>query len=214
LVAALAAAQIAPRDLETPHGQTFTLPPVLSEDIQFALAAEDGEVLASTIAGMDVGSDIADAERGAFEASAPIAGALGSVIVSLPDAAIIGSLLQRLAIVLAFVFVVLLVAFHYIWRTRKAATGTTQFDPALDATPHGLARWGADGSLIYANVGFRRLLRIDLCTLCPGTAYDAFSKTIAGKITARPVLDSTQQRIVEVEREDGSAILLDERPCP
>jgi len=101
----------------------------------------------------------------------------------------------------------------WLWR-RRAPQPSTAMAPAIEAVPYGLARWHGDGALICANPAFARLLRLAPAQTVPGTPYSVISRTIAGRITARPVLDSNHQRVIEVERGDGSVIMLDERPCP
>lgn len=100
----------------------------------------------------------------------------------------------------------------WLWR-RQSQAGTAMM-PAIEAVPYGLAHWCADGQMVCANPAFARLLRLDASRTLPGTPYSSITRTIAGKITARPVLDMDRQRVVEVERGDGSVIMLDERPCP
>lgn len=101
----------------------------------------------------------------------------------------------------------------WLWRHRPHQDETA-IAPAIEAVPYGLAHWRADGQMVCANPAFARLLRLDATRLLPGTRYSTITRTITGKIFARPVLDMNHQRIVEVERGDGSVIMLDERPCP
>lgn len=101
-----------------------------------------------------------------------------------------------------------------VWLWRQKARSTTLMAPAIEAVPYGLAHWREDGTLICANPAFARLLRLSSVQTAPGIAYSAVSRTIAGRITTRPVLDTDRQRLIEIERGDGSIILFDERPCP
>lgn len=101
-----------------------------------------------------------------------------------------------------------------VWLWRQKTRSTTLMAPAIEAVPYGLAHWREDGSLICTNPAFARLLRLTPAQTAPGAAYSDLSRTIVGKITARPVLDMDRQRVVEIERSDGSVIMLDERPCP
>lgn len=217
LIASLASAQIAPRDLDAPRDQPFSIPPALSENTQFALAASDGEVLASTIPGLEAGEfTVPDAEHpGLLSASASIADGLAEITVTTPYMDVAQTVLLRSGAVACGGLLVLLVAF----RRRAPAYGKAHddrqeaFEPAIEAVPYGFARWSEEGVLICANAAFSRLLSLDAELILPGTGYETVSRSIRGRIIARPVLNATHQRVVEVERADGTTLMLDERPC-
>lgn len=212
MAAMLAASEMAPRQLDAPRATGFAMPGDLKGLALFALLAEDGEVLASTIPALHPGSVATlDIPRAHVGAHSTISGGLGHVIVSVPITRIAPQIAVRngslLAVVLVFVFFTL----------RRDRTSTnpqrSPLDAAVNAIPYGLARWSKGGKLMAANPAFKALLRLDDKHAKRGSRYSAVTESIAGNIVARPVLDETRQRVVEIVREDGTSLLLDERPC-
>ena len=208
LVAQLAATQISPERIASLSEQAIAIPPALAGGAHLAVSDSDGAVLFTTSESTRPVS-LSDY----IQASAPLAEGAGHIAVFVPKSAILNELALRhgwnAAALLAGLF--LLLRPH---RRKPANALSRLMAPAIEAVPYGLAHWREDGRLVCANPAFARLLRLQsICTI-PGTPYSAVSRTIAGKISARPVLDMGRQRVVEVERRDGSVIMLDERPCP
>ncbi|WP_196259193.1 PAS domain-containing sensor histidine kinase [Pelagibacterium limicola] len=108
----------------------------------------------------------------------------------------------------------LIVTFAARLMRPAAPAARSDLEPAFEAVPYGLARWSDTGRLIAANPAFQSLLRLEDRCAKRGISYAAVSKSLAGRIEALPVLDESRQRVVEIEREDGTTLLLDERPLP
>ncbi|AEQ50830.1 sensor histidine kinase [Pelagibacterium halotolerans] len=208
LVAALAAAQVTPGQLDALVPEM----PTLSDDIHIAVLGENGEVLFSSSPEISEGYGSPSSLTDQYvQATAPLSGESGEVAVFIPRMSVLDDLAWRHGWVLAALF---LGAGLIAYSTRKRSRHETALLPAMDAVPYGLAHWSEDGLLVCTNRAFARLLRLDANATVPGIPYADVSKTIAGRISARPVLDMNRQRVVEVERADGSVLMLDERPCP
>lgn len=214
LVASLAAAQLAPRDLDGTPTTPYGLPPILDIAPSLVLVGHEGKVIASTLAEIAPGAALDETalENRALTAAAVIEPGIGRVIVAIPRISVMAAVAKRAGLILA----VALSALLLLGRTRRsrAAPARSATDLAFEAVPHGVAFWNGKGELLCANAAFARLLHLDAGLLRQGVPYASISKRIRGRISGRPVLDGTHQRMVEVEREDGTVVLLDERPSP
>ncbi len=214
MAAALAASEIAPREAGAPRASGLGMPGELRGMAQYAILAEDGEVLASTVPALAIGTiTTADtAPHGYIAASAPIVGAAGEVMVGVPYEKLAPEIAWRNGGLLGVVLILSMVA---IRRDRRPpAEPASALQPAIEAVPYGLARWSETGRLIGANTAFKSLLRLEDKHVRRGTVYAELSGRIEGCVTTRPVIDDSLQRMAEIEREDGTVVLLDERPCP
>lgn len=212
LLATLAATQITWGQVDTMPSNMPALPPGLSEGTHVAIFGGDGEVLFSSspdVVAIDA-SPLSLTDQ-YVHATAPLSGRSGEVAVFVPRLSVLDDLAWRHGWILA---ALLLGAGLMVHSTRKGSRHEIALLPAMDAVPYGLAHWSEDGLLVCTNRAFSRLLRLDGATTTPGTPYANVSETISGQISARPVLDTKRQRVVEVERADGSVLMLDERPCP
>ncbi|WMT88092.1 ATP-binding protein [Pelagibacterium sp. 26DY04] len=210
LIATLAATQISPEQLDALPQDTIAIPPALASDAHLAVSDSLGTVVFSTAPGSDPFS-LADY----IHAAAPLADGAGRISVFVPK----GKILDNLILSHGWIIAALLTGLFLLFRDRGRNAGSVNnlnrlMLPAIEAVPYGLAHWREDGRLVCANPAFGRLLRLQSICTTPGTPYSAVSRTISGKISARPVLDVARQRVVEVERSDGTVIMLDERPCP
>lgn len=214
MAAKLAASEMAPRDLSAPRTSGLTLPDGFKDSAQYAILAADGEVLASTIPSLAIGTPVSDVAlpQSYLSAQAPIPGAFGDVLIGVPVVELLPEIAWRNGGLLA---AVLTIAFFAMRRESRQLVHTpSELEPAINAIPYGLARWSDSGKLMVANPAFKALLRLDDRLMKRGTTYGALSARIEGEITALPVLDPARQRIIEIARDDGSVVLLDERPCP
>ncbi|MCD7059520.1 sensor histidine kinase [Pelagibacterium xiamenense] len=135
----------------------------------------------------------------------------GRVVVTAPYTTLLGALAPKLGFAGALALLSVLLASR--GQTDARPRAHSAFEPVVDAVPHGLARWTADGQLVCANAAFAHLLRIEAEALVPGADYALVSRAMTGKISARPVVETEHRRLVELARSDGSVITLDERPC-
>lgn len=206
LVAALAAAQIEPGQFST---ASPTIPPALSDGTHFAVLARTGEVLFSSAPQLDAAFPLSPDHY--VQATTTLSDNGGNLAVFVPKLSILEDLAWRHGwILMALLFGIIAISHS----ARKASRRRAAMLPAIEAVPYGLAHWSEDGRLVCTNPAFARLLRLDPAATAPGICYSDISKTISGEISARPVLDTRRQRVVEVVREDGSVVMLDERPCP
>jgi len=80
----------------------------------------------------------------------------------------------------------------------------------IETLPFGVACWGADARLIASNSRFADRLRVD--ALAPGAAYHDVVKTLAQGGYMQSVREDFENRLLELHREDGSTLLIEERP--
>jgi len=206
LIANLAATRIAIDPLEDLSPGALAVGLALDDSIGLAVHDRDGAVMFSHL-------PAATAPLHSYiEGSAPLDG-YGEVRIALPGLSLLDDVALRhgwmLALLLAGLFLSLRPR-----QQRPARTSGELLAPAIDAVPYGIAHWHEDGALVSANPAFAQLLRLDPACTAPGTSYASITHAISGRISVRPVLDGDRQRMVEVERGDGSVVLLDERPCP
>jgi two-component system, cell cycle sensor histidine kinase PleC len=84
---------------------------------------------------------------------------------------------------------------------------------ALLATlPFGAACWTAEGRLITCNAHYRARLNVDEADLRRGASYKASVRRLIQGGHMNMVREDEQSRILELHREDGSCLLIDERP--
>jgi two-component system, cell cycle sensor histidine kinase PleC len=84
---------------------------------------------------------------------------------------------------------------------------------ALLATlPFGAACWTAEGRLITCNAHYRARLNVDEADLRPGASYRASVTRLIQGGHMKMVREDEQSRVLELHREDGSCLLIDERP--
>lgn len=211
MAARLAASEIAPRAVDAPRSTGFTMPDDLKDIAHYAIIAGDGEVLAGTFPAETMMAAPHE-PRHHIIAAAPIAGELGDVLIGVPLVRVVPQLALRNGGILG---AVLILAFVTIRRERpQRRVAGSSLEAAIDAVPYGLARWTARGRLVAANPAFRSLLRLEERHARRGASYGTVWEKITGRIESRPVLDDTCQRVVEIEREDGTFLLIDERPMP
>ncbi|RDE10445.1 hypothetical protein DVH29_00380 [Pelagibacterium lacus] len=204
LIATLAAAQLAETAPRGVSGAPIAIPPALADGLHMVVSDAGGAVLfasasAETLRGNDyidasVALDAGDVEVAVFLAAEPVWALL----------------LHRLA---AIAGILALVALGVWWAHRRGGGRAAMPSTPIEAVPYGLAHWQESGVLVCANAAFSRLLRLETAVM-PGTPYSEVTRTIRGAITARPVLDASRQRMLEVTGEDGRTLMLDERPCP
>ncbi|QQR37926.1 sensor histidine kinase [Devosia rhizoryzae] len=96
-------------------------------------------------------------------------------------------------------------------RRRSSATDPVQRDSYLElaaAIPMGVACWTKAGQLIVCNDQYRTRLDIDDADI---TYHQAVSRLIAGGYM-KVVGEDDRSRLLELHREDGSCLRIDERP--
>jgi len=84
---------------------------------------------------------------------------------------------------------------------------------ALIATlPFGVACWNSDARLVASNERFAERLRVTSDLLPQGAAYHEVVKRLTIGGSMQPVREDWHNRLLELHREDGSTLLIEERP--
>lgn len=92
---------------------------------------------------------------------------------------------------------------------RDASTG---YAALIDTLPFGVACWGADARLLASNDRFAERLGVTPDALAAGAAYHEVVKSLAQGGYMQSVREDFENRLLELHREDGSTLLIEERP--
>jgi two-component system cell cycle sensor histidine kinase PleC len=103
-------------------------------------------------------------------------------------------------------------AFAAFRAPETIATPTAHTDALIATLPFGVACWSAEARLVACNERFAERLRVESDMLPPGAAYHEVVKQLAVGGSMQPVREDWQNRLLEVHREDGSTLLIEERP--
>jgi len=87
---------------------------------------------------------------------------------------------------------------------------TAGYAALIETLPFGVACWGADARLIASNTRFADRLRVE--AIESGSAYHEVVKTLAQGGYMQSVREDWENRLLELHREDGSTLLIEERP--
>lgn len=85
-------------------------------------------------------------------------------------------------------------------------------DALIGTLPFGVACWNAEARLVAANERFAERLRVSPDMLPPGAAYHEVIQQLRVGGAMQPVREDWQNRLLELHREDGSTLLIEERP--
>jgi two-component system cell cycle sensor histidine kinase PleC len=139
-----------------------------------------------------------------------VAAALDPVVVLPENDDAIAALVQRggIAYGLAFLFAAAAL------RRRPPVPDAAAIDYAelLASIPFGVACWDAEGRLIACNAHYRARLGADPAEVRPGASYAATVRRLVERGAMQLVRDDAAGRVLEVERADGTCLVLDERP--
>jgi len=92
---------------------------------------------------------------------------------------------------------------------RDTASG---YAALIDTLPFGVACWGADARLLASNDRFAERLGVVPGALAAGAAYHEVVKSLAQGGYMQSVREDFENRLLELHREDGSTLLIEERP--
>lgn len=92
---------------------------------------------------------------------------------------------------------------------RKPASG---YAALIETLPFGVACWGTDACLIASNSRFAERLGVTPDALTAGAAYHEVVKGLAQGGYMQSVREDWENRLLELHREDGSTLLIEERP--
>lgn len=106
-----------------------------------------------------------------------------------------------------------LIAGFAFWR-RPAAVPSAPIDyrELLATVPFGVACWNAEGELLTCNEQYRARLNIRGHDLPVGSSYPTTVKQLMHGGYMQLLRESDTNRILELHRNDGSCLLIDERP--
>lgn len=123
----------------------------------------------------------------------------------------IGGILHRAAGALALALGVAAVALR---RRKAAATPATGYDSIIAALPFGVACWDAEGRLVSCNAQYRARVAVEGPELTPGATYSTSVKRLVQGGYMQLVKEDDDSRLLELRRDDGSCLMIDERPLP
>lgn len=100
------------------------------------------------------------------------------------------------------------------WRRRTPGSGseTSQTEGLLATIPFGVACWTRAGRLVTCNAQYRARLSVDGPECQPGASYHALIRRLIQGGYMQMVSEDDNGRVLELHREDGSCLLVDERP--
>ena len=183
--------------------------------LEAALFNSSGTLLASTYRslgtrGASTGSSAMGQVPSGISDRVP-AGNLGTLAVTLDTGTALAGIWQRgLA-----AFGVALLAIGFTLRPREktdSEEAAPDFQSVVDAVPFGLACWTGSGHLLACNEQYRARLHLADTTLPPGSSYHGAVKQLAQGGYIRMVNEDDNNRLLELHRDDGSCLLIDERP--
>jgi len=139
---------------------------------------------------------------------------LGTLTVTMPREAVMSGVWQR-GTVLGTTLVFIMLG---TWRRRRpepvAKPAETDTDALIARLPFGVACWSPGGTLLSSNEHYRTRLGLAQRDDAKVISYnDAVKKLMAGGYM-HSVTKGDNNRLLELHREDGSCILIDERPLP
>jgi two-component system, cell cycle sensor histidine kinase PleC len=126
-----------------------------------------------------------------------------------PDASLT-SLTQRGAAAYGLAFLFAAAAF----RRRPIVapkTGVSHAD-LLATIPFGVACWSPDGRLIACNEQYRARLNAEPADVRPGASYNASVRRFVQGGFMQLITEDDRNRVLELHREDGTCLMIDERP--
>lgn len=132
---------------------------------------------------------------------------------ALPAGSIATGVLQRAGAAYALAIGATLLSFRR--RRPKGATPEAADSAGLLATmPLGIACWTADGRLVTCNEQFRARLDAKPDEIRVGSTYAAAVRRIVQGGYLQMLAEDDSNRVLEMYREDGSCLMIDERPLP
>jgi two-component system cell cycle sensor histidine kinase PleC len=131
-------------------------------------------------------------------------------IVRADSGASIGELLQRSAG--AYGLALLFGVAAYRRRPVEAPSADAPYADLLATIPFGIACWTAEGRLISCNEQYRARLNAESVDVRAGASYAASVKRFVQGGFMQLVTEDDRNRVLELHREDGTCLMIDERP--
>lgn len=140
-----------------------------------------------------------------------MAAALEPAIVGTDEGSSWSMLWQRGATAYGLAFVLTGVAFR---RRPTPPARDTAVTSLISTIPFGVACWNAEGRLISCNEQYRARLNASPADVRPGASYTASVRRLVQGGYIRLISEDDDNRMIELHREDGSCLMVDERPLP
>ena len=152
----------------------------------------------------------AEADFGDFFSHAVPAGAHGLVSVQAEQAGAIGALAGRGAAALALAGLVTGLTLRRRGGVMPDLMERHTYRSLTSAIPMGIACWTTDGRMIVCNGDYRERLKLDSDAI---TYPEALGRLLSGGYM-KLLREENGSRLLELHQQDGSCLLVDERPLP
>ncbi len=139
-----------------------------------------------------------------------VANAFEPMVGAVDSDAMTTGLLQRGA--LAYGLALLFVGFAYRRRADAPASSPMSYAELISTIPFGVACWTADGLLLACNEQYRARLNAQPSDIRVGASYAALVRRLVQGGSMQLVTEDDRSRLIELHREDGSCLMIDERP--
>ena len=139
-----------------------------------------------------------------------VATALEPVLAETDDGAALGGLVRRGG--LAYGLALLFAAVAYRRRPLELPKSGVPYADLLATIPFGVACWTADGRLIACNEHYRVRLDAEPADVRLGASYAASVRRFVQGGFMQLVTEDEHSRVLELRREDGTCLMIDERP--
>ncbi|MDO8359722.1 MAG: ATP-binding protein [Devosia sp.] len=135
-------------------------------------------------------------------------------LVGEPDLdAAIAAIAQRGAIAYGLALIMAGLGYRRRQPFAKAGAAETRFLPDLLSTiPFGIACWSTEGRLLVCNEQFRSRVDAGALDIRPGASYAQSVRRLVEGGYMQIVTETDRNRVLELRREDGSFLVIDERP--
>ncbi len=123
----------------------------------------------------------------------------------------ISGLLQRGAAAYGLAFLFAGVGYRRRLPQPRTNSGTGYVD-LLSTIPFGVACWTADGRLLACNEQYRARFNAEPMEVRPGASYQATVRRFVQGGYMQLISENDSNRVLELYREDGTCLMIDERP--
>ena len=130
----------------------------------------------------------------------------------IPFDELLPGVIGRSVIALAVAGLLVVLTFRRSDADKLSPTTRRRAGDVLAALPFGIACWTGDGRLVLHNDDYCRQLGLASAGIKEGTAYRAVVGRFIGDGSMHMVKEDETSRLLELHREDGSCLLIEERP--
>ena len=139
-----------------------------------------------------------------------VATAFEPVVVEVDSAASVSGLVQRGGVAYGLAFLFVLAAFRR--RPVVLPKSDIPYADLLATIPFGIACWTADGRLVACNEQYRARLNAEPSDVRVGASYAASVRRFVQGGFMQLITEDDRNRVLELHREDGTCLMIDERP--